>query len=173
MMEGRLITGEHKEYAMPAWDGANRSGWQPLDDKVLVLMDEHVELTSGGIMIPGTAQERMNLAGETGIVVALGPVAFVWNDDLTRKWQGRAPEPGERVYVERYAGALIQGIDGRAYRLMSQRCVGALALPPPPEPAVVERAFPLPPLRQLLSEHTDVSELEQPKPRRKHRRKAA
>jgi chaperonin GroES len=158
MMEGRLLTGEHKEFTMAPWDGVNRSGWAPLDDKVLVLMDEHVEITTGGIHIPGTAAERMSLAGETGIVIALGPVAFRWNDEMTRKWEGRAPEPGERVYIERYAGQLIQGMDGRAYRLMSQRCVGALAIPAEPLPQVVvtcnepeavikERFFPLPPLR--------------------------
>jgi chaperonin GroES len=136
---------------MPAWDGTNHSGYQPLDDKVLVLMDEHVEVTSGGIVIPQATAERQSMAGETGLVVALGPAAFQWNDDLTRKWVGKAPEPGDRVYIERYAGQLLQGIDGRTYRLMGQRCVGAIALPPPevvlddPEP---ERAFPLPPLRK-------------------------
>lgn len=158
MMEGRLLTGEHKEFAMSSWDGINRSGWAPLDDKVLVLMDEHVAMTSGGIAIPGTAQERMSLAGETGLVIAMGPVAFYWNDEMTRRWEGKKPEPGERVYIERYAGQLIQGMDGRAYRLLSQRCVGALAIPPPPDPEIVidlpadavatERVFPLPALRR-------------------------
>ncbi len=157
MMEGRLITGDNREFVIEVWDGVNRSGWQPLDDKVLVLMEEHVERTSGGIMVLDTIRERQSMAGETGVVIALGPVAFQWNDELTRRWEGRKPEPGDRVYVERYAGALVQGHDGRAYRLMSQRCVGALALPPPPLGLVVmpevtsdqpeERYFPRPPLR--------------------------
>lgn len=182
MMEGRLITGDHKEFVIEAWDGVNRSGWAPLDDKVLVLMEEHVEVTSGGIMIAPTIRERQSTAGETGLVIALGPVAFVWNDDLTRKWEGKKPAPGDRVYVERYAGALIQGHDGRAYRLMSQRCVGALALPPPevvmpevvmcdpvgpiPSDDPVDRVFPLSPLRREVPKPA-------PKPKTARRRKAA
>jgi hypothetical protein len=31
--------------------------------------------------------------------------------------------------VSRYAGQLLQGVDGRTYRLMSQSCVGAVAAP--------------------------------------------
>lgn len=127
MLEGRLITGDQREFVLAAWDGANRSGYDPLDDKVLVLMDEHAEVTSGGIALPQPVVDRQSAAGETGIVVALGPAAFVWNDEATRVWKGRKPEPGDRVYVERYAGQLLQGADGRVYRLMSQRCVGAVA----------------------------------------------
>lgn len=127
MMEGRIITGDHREFVLAAWDGANRSGYDPLDDKVLVLMDEHVEITAGGIAIPVQTVERQSAAGETGLVVALGPAAFVWNDEATREWRGRRPEPGDRVYIERYAGQLLQGADGKTYRLMSQRCVGAVA----------------------------------------------
>ena len=127
MMEGRLITGDQREFVLAEWSGRNESGFDPLDDKVLVLMDEHAEVTVGGIVIPGTVQERQSAAGETGVVVALGPAAFVWNDEVTRKWEGRRPEPGDRVYIERYAGQLLQGADGRVYRLMSQHCIGAVA----------------------------------------------
>jgi chaperonin GroES len=127
MMEGRIITGDHREFVLAGWDGANHSGFDPLDDKVLVLMDEHVEVTSGGLTLPAQVVERQSAAGETGLIVALGPAAFVWNDEATRDWSGRKPEPGDRVYVEKYAGQLLQGADGKTYRLMSQRCVGAVA----------------------------------------------
>lgn len=129
MMEGRLITGDQREYVVSAWDGTNRSGYDPLDDKVLVQMDEHADITAGGIYIPDPAAERQTAAAETGTIVALGPAAFVYNDEATRKWVGRRPEPGDRVYVSRYAGQLLQGIDGKTYRLMSQSCVGAVAQP--------------------------------------------
>lgn len=128
MLESRLITGDAREFAIDAWDGVNRSGYAPLDDKVLVLMEEHVAQTSGGVFVPDTVRERQSMAGETGRVVALGPAAFVYDDDAVRGWIGRRPEPGDRVYVERYAGQLLQGVDGRVYRLMSQRCIGAVAL---------------------------------------------
>lgn len=127
MMAGRLITGDQREFVVAAWDGVNRSGYRPLDDKVLVLMDEHADVTSGGIMLPQTAAERQTLASESGTIVAIGPAAFVWNDDGNRKWVGEVPAPGDRVYVERYAGQVIQGRDGNSYRLMGQRCVGAVA----------------------------------------------
>lgn len=127
MLAGRLITGDQREFVLAEWNGRNESGFDPLDDKVLVLMDEHAERTAGGVLVPTAVVERQSQAGETGLVVALGPAAFVWNDEATRNWQGRKPEPGCRVYVERYAGQLLQGADGRVYRLMSQRCVGAVA----------------------------------------------
>jgi len=127
-MEGRLITGDQREYVVEAWSGANESGYDPLDDKVLVLMDEHHDHV-GSIMIPTVAVERQTAAAETGTIVALGPCAFVYNDEATRKWVGRRPEPGDRVYVSRYSGQLLQGIDGKTYRLMSQSCVGAVAQP--------------------------------------------
>lgn len=128
-MEGRLITGDQREFIVSAWSGTNESGYDPLDDKVLVMMDEHADTTSGGIIVVDTAVERQTAAAETGTIVALGPAAFVYNDEATRKWVGRRPEPGDRVYVSRYSGQLLQGIDGKTYRLMSQSCVGAVAQP--------------------------------------------
>lgn len=122
----RLFTADHAEYQFAAWDGTNRSGYQPLDDKVLVLMDAHVAQTSGGVWVPEEKVERQSMASESGVLVALGPAAFVWNDELTRKWVGTKPEAGDRVAVERYSGQLVNGMDGQQYRLMSARCVGAL-----------------------------------------------
>lgn len=139
MISGRLITGDQREFALADWDGKNHSGYLPLDDKVLVLMDEHVSITSGGIHIPDTASERQSAAGETGVVVALGPAAFVLDDDARRAWIGHRPEPGDRIYIERYSGQLLQGRDGRTYRLLSQRCVGAVStkeMAPPETPEV-------------------------------------
>ena len=106
----------------------NRSGYEPLDDKVLVLIDTHAEVTSGGISIPAEIVQRQTMAAEHGVVVAIGPAAFRWNDDGTRAWDGRRPEPGDRVYIERYSGQLLNGRDGRRYRLMSQKCIGAIAV---------------------------------------------
>ena len=113
MKEGRLITGDQREFVVAAWDGVNRSGYVPLDDKVLILMDEHASITSGGIHIPDIAAERQSLGGETGRIVALGPAAFIWDDDARRRWSGLRPEPGDRIYVERYSGQLLQGVDGQ------------------------------------------------------------
>ena len=121
------MMGDQREFVLAEWSGRNESGFDPLDDKVLVLMDEHAEETTGGILLPQGVQERQSMAAETGLVVALGPAAYVWDDEALRKWVGRKPEPGDRVYVERYAGQLLHGADGRVYRLMSQKNVGAVA----------------------------------------------
>lgn len=133
MQTSRLLTSDAREYIMGEWDGENRSGFQPLDDKVLVLMDEHSDRV-GSIQVTDEMRERHNLAGETGLVVAIGPAAFVWDDEGVRAWTGRKPHPGDRVYCERYAGQLLQGADSRQYRLMSQRCIGAVAIPPSSTP---------------------------------------
>lgn len=128
MLAGRLMTVDHQEFILGEWDGVNRSGWQALDDKVLVLMDEHVDKTSGGIIIPDGARERQTLSSEQGRLISIGPGAFVFSDSGT-KWVGRRPEPGDRVAVDRYAGNLINGADGLKYRVMSQRCVSLVAVP--------------------------------------------
>jgi chaperonin GroES len=126
MIEGRILTADHREYEAVVWDGVNRSGWEPLDDKVLVAVDAHVEQTSGGVVIPDAARERQDMAAEMGTLIALGPAAFLYDNDVRRQWVGRTPEPGDRVMFERYAGTWVDGEDGRKYRLMSQQCIGAV-----------------------------------------------
>lgn len=127
MLSGRTMTVDFREFALVEWDGVNRSGWQALDDKVLVLMEEHVEKTSGGIVIPDESRDRQTLSSEHGVLISIGPGAFQFGDGGGR-WTGKRPEPGDRIAVERYSGQLVSGIDGRKYRLMSQRCVGAVAI---------------------------------------------
>ena len=122
------MTADHQEFILGEWDGINRSLWQALDDNVLVLMEEHVDKTSGGIIIPDSARERQTLSSEHGILVSIGPGAFNMSNDGSRKWTGYVPKLGDRVAVERYAGTLVNGADGQKYRLMSQRCVGAVAI---------------------------------------------
>ena len=106
MLEGRILNLDNRHYVVAEWNGTNHSGYRPLDDKVLVLMDAHADTTAGGIAIPEQIAERQSMAAETGLVVALGPAAFRWNDDGTRAWDGERPEPGSRVYVSRYADEL-------------------------------------------------------------------
>ena len=128
--EGRILrTGDQREYVSIAFDGVNHSGIVPLDDKVLVAMDAHAEVTSGGIRLPEETRSRQTMASETGTIIALGDTAFLFNDDGNRAWSGNRPEPGNRVIVDRYAGRVVQGIDGAEYRLVSQKSVGAFFRP--------------------------------------------
>jgi chaperonin GroES len=127
MLEGKVLrTGDQREFVQAEWDGTNRSGITPLDDKILIRMDEHAERTSGGIVIPDEARARQTMASETGVVIALGAAAFEFTDDGNRRWSTAKPEPGDRVVVERYAGRVVQGEDSVEYRLVSQRSIGAL-----------------------------------------------
>ena len=73
----KLIKTELAEYTPAVWFKKNISGYTPIGDMVLVLTDQVREKTGGGITLPDDVLERLNLAAETGILVASGPGAFV------------------------------------------------------------------------------------------------
>lgn len=130
MLEGRVLrrTSDHREFVEAEFDGSNHSGIVPLDDKVLLRMDEHAERTSGGIIVVDETRARQSMASESGVIIALGDTAFMFSDDGQRAWspKARKPYPGDRVVVDRYAGRTVQGVDGIEYRLVGQRSVGAV-----------------------------------------------
>jgi len=127
MLQSRILrTGDQREYVESVFDGENHSGITPLDNKVLVLMDQHAEVSSGGIVIPEDVRSRQSMASETGVIVSLGAMAFAFSDEGDRHWLSKKPSPGDRVVVERYAGRVVQGRDGQEYRLVSQMSIGAL-----------------------------------------------
>lgn len=128
MKEGRVLSIGALAYDTAQYTGANTSGWLPMDDKVLIMIDVVANQT-GSIIVPEDTQERNTMSAEHGVIIALGPAAFKHSDDGRRVWEGTRPEPGTRCYIERYAGQLVKGLDGRMYRLMSQRCIGAIADP--------------------------------------------
>lgn len=143
-MEPRLIKGLHAEYVPAKWSGKNDSGVRVVGKTVLVLMDECSATTSGtaglalleeagikpqvgatvGTTLPAEIIERMSLAAETGVLVAISGGAFLLNEDGT-SWSGEKPAPGDRVYIEKYAGKLVKGLDGLTYRLMDYGSIGA------------------------------------------------
>jgi co-chaperonin GroES (HSP10) len=129
VMDGRpkLIKTELAEFKKSEYAG-NKSGYFPIGDRILVKVDESAEQSSGGIHYPEELQERMTMASETGVIVALGETAFRWSFDRTREWSGRKPLVGERVYINRYAGKLLKGKDGILYRVMDDICVAAIEL---------------------------------------------
>jgi chaperonin GroES len=111
------------KYLRAEWDGENKSGYEPLGDRVLVFCDVAPGMSEGGIIVEVT-QEQQQMACETGVIVALGPTAFKWNADRMREFGGEKPEPGTRVYFERYAGMLVTGDDGLQYRSMDDKHIG-------------------------------------------------
>ena len=83
---------------------------EPLGDKVVVKRLEAEEVTAGGIVLPGSAQEKP----QQGKVLSVG-------DGKLLKDGTRAPhqvKEGDRVYFSSYAGNEIS-IDGEDLLIMS------------------------------------------------------
>lgn len=102
------------EYQKATWSGTNESGWEPIGDKVLVYPDQAPNKTAGGIEIPFDLAARHTMAAEAGVVVCNGP-------DVTIPIKA-----GDRVFIERFAGQLVPGHDGKVYRIMDQTSIGAV-----------------------------------------------
>ena len=84
---------------------------RPLQDRVLIRRVEHEAMTSGGIFIPDTAQEKPT----EGEVVAVGPGL--------RNEAGKLHPPdvkvGDRVLFGKYSGNEIT-LDGTEYIIMRE-----------------------------------------------------
>ncbi len=129
-MEPRLIKGLHAEYVPAKWSGKDESGVRVVGKTVLVLMDECAPQTTGGIDLTPDTIERMSMASESGVLVSVSPGAFLLNEDMT-PWIGEKPKPGDRVYIEKYAGKQVKGRDGKTYRIMDYSSIGATYLAEP------------------------------------------
>ena len=126
-MQPKLVMTPLGQYEPAKWSGRNTAGLQPIAERVLVLPDGAAEQTSGNVFLPEEMQERMAMAAESGVVVAIAEDAWTRSADRSGPYLGRRPEAGERVAFERYAGQIHHGKDGRLYRLMDDTCVGGIA----------------------------------------------
>lgn len=127
-MEAKLLKTTQAEYVQGRFSGANESGYRPIGERILVLPDEAAAKSSGNVIIPDDVQERQSYAAETGIIIALGDTAFLWNSDRTRKFEGERPKPGDRVFFDRYSGGVLKGNDGKLYRFMDDKAIGAVSV---------------------------------------------
>jgi co-chaperonin GroES (HSP10) len=125
-MQPKLVKQMHVEYVPAPYLGANRSGWSPIGDYVLVQPDAIAMKSSGGIELPDDIAERMQLAAITGVIVECGEEAFKWNADRTRPYEGSKPQAGDRVIFEKYAGKPILGEDGITYRILEDKSIGGI-----------------------------------------------
>lgn len=125
MAEPSLVSGLRAQFVPAKWDGTDKSGIRCVGKTVLVLMDECAEVTGGGVALPIDVIERQTMAAESGVLVKAAEGAFLLNEDMT-PWSGPKPQPGERVYIEKYAGKQVRGNDGRIYRLMDYGFIGAV-----------------------------------------------
>lgn len=126
-MEVKLIKGLHAEYVPASWSGKDTSGVRVVGKTVLVLMDKCSPKTAGGIDLTDDMIEKMSMAAESGVLVAVSAGAFLLNEDMS-PWSGEKPKAGDRVYIEKYAGKQVKGRDDATYRIMDYGSIGATYL---------------------------------------------
>ena len=92
----------------------NESGYTPLDTKVLVLPDCIDETSEGGIVLTNDTVKQNDLAITEGHFIAEGNEA---NTEIGS---------GERVVWAVYAGQMLEGNDGKMYRLINDTDLAAV-----------------------------------------------
>lgn len=103
----------------------NDSGIQPTEFKVLIAPKPVQAKSKGGIILPDDTKERDQYAQMEGELVACSPLAFTYAG--AHEWNGSdKPRPGDRVLFAKYAGAVVQGKDGKDYRICNDKDVTAV-----------------------------------------------
>ena len=83
---------------------------KPLADRVVIKMVETEETTKSGIVLPGSAKEKPQVAE----VVAVGPGGVVDGKEITMELK-----VGDRVLMSKYAGTEVK-LDGVEYTILRQ-----------------------------------------------------
>lgn len=83
---------------------------KPLADRVVIKMLENEETTKSGIVLPGSAKEKPQMAQ----IVAVGPGGVVDGKDVVMQ-----VSVGDRVITSKYAGTEVK-IDGEEYTILRQ-----------------------------------------------------
>lgn len=89
---------------------------KPLGDRVVVKMTEVEETTKSGIVLPGAAQEKPQVA----LVVAVGPGGVVDGKEVEMTLK-----VDDKVLLNKYAGTEVK-IDGVEYTILKQSDVLAI-----------------------------------------------
>ena len=89
---------------------------KPLADRIVIKMVESEETTKSGIVLPGSAQEKPQIAE----VMAVGPGGVVDGKDVIMEL-----EVGDRVLISKYAGTQVK-IDNVEYTILRQSDVLAI-----------------------------------------------
>jgi chaperonin GroES len=83
---------------------------KPLGDRVVIKMIEMEETTKSGIVLPGSAKEKPQVAE----IVAVGPGGVVDGKDVVMQ-----VKPGDRVLISKYAGTEVK-MDNVEYTILKQ-----------------------------------------------------
>jgi chaperonin GroES len=89
---------------------------KPLLDRVVIKMIENEETTKSGIVLPGNAKEKPQVAE----VIAVGPGGIVDGKEVVMQ-----VKVGEKVIVSKYAGTEVK-IDGEECTIVRQNDILAV-----------------------------------------------
>ncbi|MEX1177045.1 MAG: co-chaperone GroES [Nitriliruptor sp.] len=91
---------------------------KPLDDRVIVTLDQSEQTTASGLVIPDTAKEKP----QQGTVVAVGPGK---RSDTTGDVIPMDVSSGDTVLFSKYGGTEVK-VDGEEYLILSSRDILAI-----------------------------------------------
>lgn len=89
---------------------------KPLGDRVVVKMTEVEETTRSGIVLPGAAKEKPQVAE----VIAVGPGGNIEGKEITMYVTA-----GDKVLLNKYAGTEVK-IDGKEFIILKQSDILAI-----------------------------------------------
>jgi chaperonin GroES len=84
---------------------------KPLDDRVVIKVDDSESKTAGGIVLPDRAQEKQ----QRGAVVAVGPGKLL----ETGERAALAVKVGDKVLFGKYSGSDVK-VKGEEYKIMRE-----------------------------------------------------
>jgi len=102
-------------------ENKNSSGIRPTGHHVLVLPDKVKEKTEGGIYLPEVTREDEQRASTRGLLVAVGPTAWLEFAD-GEPWA----QPGDYVSYAKYGGIGMKGVDDTDYVLLNDQDILAI-----------------------------------------------
>ncbi|MFP5310455.1 MAG: co-chaperone GroES [Actinomycetes bacterium] len=91
---------------------------RPLEDRVIVTIDDQEQTTSSGLVIPDTAKEKP----QQGTVVAVGPGK---RSEQTGEPIALDVNTGDTVLFSKYGGTEVK-VDGQEYLILSARDILAV-----------------------------------------------
>lgn len=129
--------GDAKLANVPKLDDCN-PGIRPIEYNVIVVPAPATEDAGkiGSIFIPDEAKETLDLAMQVGRIISQSPLAYSydkWPDDDLK------PKPGQLVWYARYGGKEFEGADGKMYRILKDKDIGAVI--EEPEPVIMGAAM--------------------------------
>jgi chaperonin GroES len=89
---------------------------KPLGDKVVIKMTEMEETTKSGIVLPGSAKEKPQIAE----VIAVGPGGMIDGKEIVMQ-----VKVGDRVLISKYSGTEIK-MDGIELTILRQNDILAI-----------------------------------------------